>query len=180
MFPMQREPIVHMSIRLGIVMAAVIIGVAVVLPGSAHAGKGKARTKPSATKSSVGGVLVDKPRAISLAEVKFGPVGDGIELGAVEGNPTSGPHASWVRFGPGKSLPNHSYSLAIRGIVLSGKLGGTFRIGADDVAGPPLTAGAMFSFPAGLVHSTTCDSTEPCVFQISQDGPFVVTIEKAA
>ncbi len=138
-----------------------------------------ANAATSTHKKSVGGVPVKAPRAVALSDVNFGPAGDGVELGAVEGDPTNGPHASWVRIAPGKSLPNHSYSNAIRGVVLSGEIGGTVRIDGKDVAGPPAKAGTMFVFPAQLVHSTSCDSKEPCVFQISQDGPFVVTFEKA-
>jgi quercetin dioxygenase-like cupin family protein len=137
---------------------------------------GAAATK---TKTSVGGVSVSAPRAIALNDVKWSPVGDGVELGPVEGNPQTGAHASWVRLAPGAKLPNHHYSNAIRGVVLSGKLTGTIRSGTQDIATPSATPGTMFVFPAKLIHSTACESTDPCVFQISQDGPFVVTFEKA-
>jgi quercetin dioxygenase-like cupin family protein len=171
MLPMTNTPPSFRS--RGLTFATIVSVASIVSIGSVDANAASSKRK-----TSVGGIAITKPNAVSVSEVKFASVGDGIELGAVEGNPMTGPHASLVRFGPGRSLPNHSYSNAIRGVVISGKLGGTLRVNTEDVKGAALGPGAIFSFPAGLVHSTTCESTEPCLFSMSQDGPFVVTIEK--
>ncbi|MBI2260377.1 MAG: cupin domain-containing protein [Caulobacterales bacterium] len=123
--------------------------------------------------ASVASAATERPLAIDPADPALAWSGcpaifpQGCELSVLHGHPAR-PNADLLLRVPGGSvLPAHSHTSAERMMLAAGRLSVKY-LGAPERV---LTGGTYAYGPAGLPHSATCVSEEPCVLFIAFEGP---------
>jgi len=91
----------------------------------------------------------------------------GCELTVLHGDPARPNADLFLRVPGGFVLPAHSHTSAERMMLAAGRLKVKY-LGAPEQT---LTGGTYAYGPAGLPHSATCVSEEPCVLFIAFEGP---------
>lgn len=91
----------------------------------------------------------------------------GCELAVLHGDPARPNADLFLRVPGGFALPAHSHTSAERMMLAEGRLKVKY-LGAPERT---LTGGTYAYGPAGLPHSATCVSEEPCVLFIAFEGP---------
>jgi quercetin dioxygenase-like cupin family protein len=110
------------------------------------------------------------PQLWAASDIKWVP--DEKEEGAWQavlwGDPKKSAYGALGKWSAGKSVPLHSHTRDIRGVMIAG----TFVIGVEGMAKKELPSGSYLSLPGGVQHTTECKAGADCVFFSEQDGPF--------
>ncbi len=91
----------------------------------------------------------------------------GCTIAVLQGDPTEQNADILFRLPGNTTAPRHRHTSAERMVLLSGEL----RIDADDQQGILLREGSYAYMPAGLPHSATCESSDPCTLFIAFEDP---------
>jgi quercetin dioxygenase-like cupin family protein len=91
----------------------------------------------------------------------------GCRIAVVQGNATEQNADVLFRLPGNTTAPRHRHTSAERMVLLSGEM----RIDADDQPGMLLREGTYAYMPAGLPHSATCESADPCTLFIAFEDP---------
>ena len=139
--------------------AVVVAGLALSFAPRAHADKAKKAT---------GAILVP------AADVKWTDVPNmaGLQMFAVEGDPSKGPSHFFVKFVAGFAAPLHHHTANHYVTVVSGTL-----VLTVDGKEQKLPAGSFFSFSDKTKHATSCAAGAECVLSIDARGKWDVVME---
>jgi quercetin dioxygenase-like cupin family protein len=101
------------------------------------------------------------------------PNAKGVQLAAVQGDPSKGPSHFFLKFAPGFSAPLHHHSANHYGTVVSGTVALTV-----DGQERKLPAGSYFAFTGKKPHATRCEAGADCVLSIDARGKWDVVAPK--
>jgi len=91
---------------------------------------------------------------------------NGVQMYAVDGNPSEGAFTAVLKVPEGHVNPPHKHSANTTAVVLAGTV--NFGRSADD--NQTLSAGSAWTVPAGEIHFGKCASEGPCQIFIAMDG----------
>jgi quercetin dioxygenase-like cupin family protein len=111
---------------------------------------------------------------IPAAEVKWNEVPGmtGIQIAAVEGDPSKGPSHFLLKFAAGFAAPLHHHTANHFGTVVSGTL--VLSVDGKEQRLPP---GSFFSFSSQAPHATRCEAGAECVLSMDVRGKWDVVPE---
>ncbi len=122
----------------------------------------------AADKANKGALLVP------AADIKWNDVPgmDGIQLAAVEGDPSKGPSHFFLKFVGGFAAPLHHHTANHFGTVVAGTL--VLTVDGSEQRLPP---GSFFGFSKKTKHTTACAAGADCVLSMDARGKWDVLIE---
>ena len=117
----------------------------------------------------------DNAVLVPPGEVKWQdvPNAKGVQLAALQGDPSKGPSHFFLKFAPGFSAPVHFHSANHYGTVVSGTL-----VLSVDGQERKLPAGSYFAFTGKKPHATRCEAGADCVLSIDARGKWDVVQKK--
>jgi quercetin dioxygenase-like cupin family protein len=123
----------------------------------------------AADKTKKGGALL-----VPAADIKWTDVPDmtGVQLGAVEGDPSKGPSHFFIKFAGGFSAPLHHHTANHFVTVVAGTL--ALTVDGTEQKLPP---GSFFGFSKKTKHATACVAGADCVLSVDARGKWDVLIE---
>jgi quercetin dioxygenase-like cupin family protein len=100
---------------------------------------------------------------VPSAEVKWTdvPNAPGLQMAAVEGDPSKGASHFFLKFAPGFDVPAHHHSADHYGAVVSGTL-----VLTSDGKENRLAPGSFFTFNHKAKHATKCEAGADCILFI--------------
>ena len=112
---------------------------------------------------------------VPAGEIKWQdvPNAKGVQLAAVQGDPSKGPSHFFLKFAPGFSAPAHYHSANHYGTVVSGTV--VLSVDGQD---RKLPAGSYFAFTGKKAHATRCEAGADCVLAIDARGKWDVVQKK--
>jgi quercetin dioxygenase-like cupin family protein len=112
---------------------------------------------------------------VPAAEVKWSDVPGmaGVQLAAVDGDPSKGASHFFLKFAPGFAAPLHHHTANHSGTVVAGTL--DLTVGDKEQKLPP---GSFFSFSGKTPHVTKCETGAACVLSMDVRGKWDVVMEK--
>ena len=99
----------------------------------------------------------------------------GVQIAAVQGDPSKGASKFFVKLPSGLSVPMHHHSADHFAVVVSGTM--VFNIDGQDHTMP---AGSYFAFTGKKQHRTQCTDPAGCTIFVDAHGKWDVLEEKAA
>jgi quercetin dioxygenase-like cupin family protein len=124
----------------------------------------------AADKTKKGALLVP------AADLKWNDVPDmaGVQLAAVDGDPSKGPSHFFIKFVGGFSAPLHHHTANHSVTVVAGTL--VLTVDGNEQKLPP---GSFFAFSNKAKHATACVAGADCVLSVDARGKWDVLIEGA-
>ena len=112
---------------------------------------------------------------VPAGEIKWQdvPNAKGVQLAAVQGDPSKGASHFFLKFAPGFSAPVHHHSANHYGTVVSGTV-----VLIVDGHERKLPAGSYFAFTGKKSHATRCETGADCVLAIDARGKWDVVQKK--
>ena len=101
------------------------------------------------------------------------PNAKGVQIAAVQGDPSKGASHFFLKFAPGFSAPVHFHSANHYGTVVSGTV-----VLSVDGKDSKLPAGSYFAFTGKKLHATRCEAGADCVLSIDARGKWDVVQKK--
>jgi quercetin dioxygenase-like cupin family protein len=101
------------------------------------------------------------------------PNAKGVQLAALQGDPSKGASHFFLKFAPGFSAPVHHHSANHYGTVVSGTV-----VLSVDGQERKLPAGSYFAFTGKKPHATRCEAGADCVLSIDARGKWDVVQKK--
>ena len=113
---------------------------------------------------------------MDAASIKFAPVPGfaGVQTATVEGDAAKGAHHAFMKFDAGFAAPAHLHTSDHFVTVIAG----TLVLGVDGVE-HKLPAGSYFSFKKKGLHTTKCETGEPCLLFMDVRGKWDVVPQAA-
>jgi quercetin dioxygenase-like cupin family protein len=113
---------------------------------------------------------------LPAADVKWNDVPDmaGVQLAAVEGDPSKGPSHFFIKFVGGFSAPLHHHTANHSVTVVAGTL--VLTVDGNE---QKLPAGSFFAFSNKTKHATACAAGSDCILSVDARGKWDVLIEGA-
>src|SRR4051812_12924161 len=145
--------------RVAVVLAVLLSSLATPLSSRAE---GKAKS---------GHAVLMMPADIKWADV---PGAAGVQMAAVQGDPSKGGSHFFLKFTPGFSAPLHHHSADHYGTVVTGVMTLTLA-GKETRLGP----GSYWAFTGKAKHSTKCEAGADCVIFIDARSKWDVVPAKA-
>jgi quercetin dioxygenase-like cupin family protein len=111
---------------------------------------------------------------VPAADLKWSDVPDmaGVQLAAVEGDPSKGPSHFFIKFVSGFSAPLHHHTANHFVTVVAGTL--VLTVDGNE---QKLPAGSFFSFSNKTKHTTGCAAGAECILSVDARGKWDVKIE---
>jgi quercetin dioxygenase-like cupin family protein len=111
---------------------------------------------------------------LPATDVKWNDVPDmaGVQIAAVDGDPTKGPSHFFIKFAGGFAAPLHHHTANHYVTVVSG----TVSLSVDGKE-QKLPAGSFFAFTSKAKHTTSCAAGADCVLSIDARGKWDVVME---
>ena len=100
---------------------------------------------------------------------------DGPQMALLSGNPKEGGFSAMVKLPAGQASELHSHPATLHAVVVSG----TVKNGRTAEDSPEITAGGVWTQPAGEAHFTGCTEEAVCVFFVAMDGAMDMTPAEA-
>ncbi len=107
-----------------------------------------------------------KMRMTPSDKVEWKELKGGVRMAVINGNPKEGAFQALFEFPAGMTTNVHTHTASFTGGLLSG----THQRGASPDTLVTLTAGAVWSEPAGSPHMEKCGAESKCVFAGAMDG----------
>ena len=101
------------------------------------------------------------------------PNAKGVQIAAVQGDPSKGASHFFLKFAPGFSAPMHHHSANHYGAVVSGTM-----VLTVDGQERKLPAGSYFAFTGKKPHATRCEAGAECVLSMDARGKWDVVQQK--
>ena len=101
------------------------------------------------------------------------PNAKGVQIAALQGDPSKGASHFFLKFAPGFSAPVHFHSANHYGTVVSGTV-----VLSVDGKDSKLPAGSYFAFTGKKPHATRCETGADCVLSIDARGKWDVVQKK--
>jgi quercetin dioxygenase-like cupin family protein len=113
---------------------------------------------------------------LPAADLKWNDVPDmaGVQLAAVEGDPSKGPSHFFIKFVGGFSAPLHHHTANHSVTVVAGTL--VLTVDGNE---QKLPAGSFFAFSNKTKHATACAAGADCLLSVDARGKWDVLIEGA-
>jgi quercetin dioxygenase-like cupin family protein len=117
----------------------------------------------------------DNAVLVPPSEIKWQdvPNAKGVQLAAMQGDPSKGASHFFLKFAPGFSAPVHHHSANHYGTVVSGTV-----VLSVDGQERKLPAGSYFAFTGKKPHATRCEAGADCVLSIDARGKWDVVQKK--
>lgn len=111
---------------------------------------------------------------VPVADIKWSDVPgmSGVQIAAVESDPSKGPAHFFIKFAGGFAAPLHHHTADHSGTVVSGTLALTVD-GKEQM----LPAGSFFAFSGKAKHATRCVAGTDCVLSMDVRGKWDVVME---
>ena len=111
---------------------------------------------------------------VPAADLKWSDVPEmaGVQIAAVEGDPTKGPSHFMIKFVGGFTAPVHHHTANHFVTVVAGTL-----VLTVDGTEQKLPAGSFFSFTKKTKHATSCAAGADCVLSVDSRGKWDVLVE---
>jgi quercetin dioxygenase-like cupin family protein len=111
---------------------------------------------------------------VPAADIKWNDVPDmaGVQLAAVDGDPSKGPSHFFIKFVGGFSAPLHHHTANHFVTVVAGTV--VLAVDGNEQKLPP---GSFFAFSNKTKHTTTCAAGTDCVLSVDARGKWDVLIE---
>jgi quercetin dioxygenase-like cupin family protein len=111
---------------------------------------------------------------VPAAEIKWNDVPDmaGVQMAAVDGDPSKGPSHFFLKFVGGFSAPVHHHSANHFVTVVAGTL--VLTVDGSEQKLPP---GSFFAFTNKTKHATACAAGADCVLSVDSRGKWDVRVE---
>jgi quercetin dioxygenase-like cupin family protein len=111
---------------------------------------------------------------VPAADVKWNDVPDmaGVQLAAVNGDPTKGPSHFFLKFVGGFTAPVHHHTANHFVTVVAGTL--VLTVDGNEQKLPP---GSFFAFSRKTKHATACAAGSDCVLLVDARGKWDVLVE---
>jgi glyoxylate utilization-related uncharacterized protein len=120
--------------------------------------------------------LAKKPGSLLVptGDIKWGDVPGmaGVQLAAVEGDPSKGPAHFFLKFAGGFAAPLHYHTADHFGTVVAGTL--ALTVDGKEQKLPP---GSFFAFSGKTKHATRCEAGPDCVLSMDARGKWDVVPE---
>jgi len=101
------------------------------------------------------------------------PNAKGVQIAALQGDPSKGASHFFLKFAPGFSAPMHHHSANHYGAVVSGTM-----VLTVDGQERKLPAGSYFAFTGKKPHATRCEAGAECVLSMDARGKWDVVQQK--
>ena len=101
------------------------------------------------------------------------PNAKGVQIAALQGDPSKGASHFFLKFAPGFSAPMHHHSANHYGAVVSGTM--VLTVDGQD---RKLPAGSYFAFTGKKPHATRCEAGAECVLSMDARGKWDVVQQK--
>ncbi len=113
---------------------------------------------------------------IAAADVKWAPVPgfEGVQIGALDGDPGKAASHFFLKFKAGFAAPLHHHSANHSGTVVAGTL-----VLTVDGKEQKLAPGSFFALSGKAPHMTTCAAGADCILSMDVRGKWDVVAEKA-
>jgi quercetin dioxygenase-like cupin family protein len=111
---------------------------------------------------------------VPAADIKWNDVPDmaGVQMAAVDGDPSKGPSHFFIKFVGGFTAPVHHHSANHFVTVVAGTL--VLTVDGSEQKLPP---GSFFAFTNKAKHATACAAGADCVLSVDSRGKWDVLVE---